>query len=258
MARKATKQTQSSGYTAGGEEIREESSWRYPLTIFLVTLGLCAVLLYVYVGPGVDDLQGATPKPTISEERTQLTVGDTVFSVPASYTIYPRDRRPGERDALPLWAAWPRMDGYSPARKRDFTENEPNSRRLDIVIERKNTPFTEDERLGTLYMPQTVDKRGTPDEHELTRFAFRQGSATQPASGYADKIMYIGEAEDGSRAVIFCYRETPDLIVPPDCYRQYDLTGRVAVKYYFKRPYLAEWRRIDERVRAFVADLAVT
>ena len=243
-------------YTSGGEEIREESSWRYPLTIFFVTLLLSAGFLYLYVGPGVDDLQGVTPKPTIADDRTTLIVGDTTFSVPASYTIYPRDRRPGERDELPLYAAWPRMDGYTPARKADFTENRPNSRRIDIVIEQKRVPFSETDRLHTLYIGQTLDKRGTPAEHGLTRFDFRQGSPTAPASGYADKVMYLGEAEDGSQAVLFCYRETEDL-VPPDCFRQYDLTPKVSVKYYFKRPYLPEWRRIDARVHELIDDLAV-
>ena len=251
MARRAN-------YTSSGEEIREESSWRYPLTIFFVTLLLSAGFLYLYVGPGVDDLQGATPKPTIADDRTTLIVGDTTFSVPASYTVYPRDRRPGERDALPLYAAWPRMEGYTPARKVDFTENRANSRRIDIVIERKAVPFTETDRLQTLYIGQTLDKRGTPDDHGLTRFDFRQGSPTQPASGYADKVMYLGEAEDGAQAVLFCYRETEDGLVPPDCYRQYDLTDTVSVKYHFKRPYLPEWRRIDARVRELVGDLAVS
>ena len=249
MARRGT------NYTATGEEIREESSWRYPLTILVITLILSGLFLYIYVGPGVDDLQGVTPKPTISDERTQLSVADVTLSVPASHTIYPRDRRPGEREALPLWAAWPRMDGYTPARKTDFTENRPNSRRIDIVVEQNNSPFGELERLEVLYLPQTIDQRGIPDDHDLLRYTFRQGSETQPASGYADKTMYLGEAADGARAVIFCYRGEGDGIVPPDCYRQYDLTEAVTVKYYFKRPYLAEWRRIDERVRGFVSDL---
>ena len=242
-------------YTATGEEIREESTWRYPLTILVITLILSALFLYIYVGPDARDLAGENPKPTVSEERSQAVVGDVTLSVPANHTLFPRFRRPGTYEALPLVAAWPRMEGYSPARKTDFTENRPNSRRLDILLEEKNSPFGELERLEVLYLPQTIDQRGTPGEHGLVRYAFRQGSATQPASGYADKTMHVGEAADGSRAVLFCYRERDDSVVPPDCYRQYDLTDRVTVKYYFKAPYLPEWRRIDERVREFVGEL---
>lgn len=251
MPRRDQRQT-----TPQGEVIKEESSWRYPLTILAITLLLSGLFLYIYVGPGVDDLKGDTPKPTVSEERMLITVGGLSLAVPASHTVFPRDRRPGEREALPLYASWPRMGGYTPARKKDFTENEADSRRIDIVIEAKNTPFDEAERLDVLYLPQTIDRQGTPAEHGLTRYGFRQGSATRPASGYADKEMLLGEAEDGSRAVLFCYRDDEDAIVPPDCYRQYDVTDRVSVKYYFKRPYLADWREIDERVRAFVEGLA--
>ena len=242
-------------YTATGEVLREESTWRYPLTILIVTLILSAAFLYFYVGPDARDLAGENPKPTVSEERSQARIGDVTLSVPANHTLFPRFRRPGDYEALPLVAAWPRMDGYTPARKADFTENRENSRRLDIVLEEKNSPFGELERLEVLYLPQTVDRRGTPDAHGLVRYGFRQGSATQPASGYADKEMYLGRTADDARAVLFCYREDPAGIVPPDCYRQYDLTDAVTVKYYFKRPYLPEWRKIDERVRAFVDGL---
>ena len=248
MARKAN-------YTATGEEIREESTWRYPLTILGIVLLLSALFLYFYVGPDARDLAGENPKPTVSDERSQAVVGDVTLSVPANHTLFPRFRRPGAYEALPLVAAWPRMDGYTPARRADFVENREDSRRIEIVLEERNTPFGELDRLEVLYLPQTIDRRGTPDEHDLVRYGFRQGSATQPASGYADKTMYLGEAQDGQQAVLFCYRADADSIVPPDCYRQYDLTDRVTVKYYFKRPYLPEWRKIDERVRDFVDGL---
>ncbi|MBB4657652.1 hypothetical protein [Parvularcula dongshanensis] len=241
-------------YTAGGEEIREESSWRYPLTIFLITLLLCAVFLYLYVGPGVDELQGATPKPTLSDDRSRIAVGDVVLNVPANHTVYPRDRRPGEREVLPLYAAWPRMEGYTPARRADFTEDRPNSRRIDIVLEEKRVPFNEDERFDVLYLPHATDPAGTPQEHGLTLYTFSGGG---PASGYEDRVMFTGEAADGSRAVLFCYEGEADDPVPPECYRTYDLTSEVTVRYRFKTPHLADWRRIDARVHDFVEGLRV-
>ncbi|WP_031551967.1 hypothetical protein [Parvularcula oceani] len=245
-----------SGYTVGGDEIREESSWRYPLLIFFITLVLCVVVLYHYVGPDVDDLQGLTPKPTVSDDRTVITVGDVSFSVPANYTVYPRDRRPGEREALSLYASWPRMDGYTPARRADFVENRADAPRIDIVIEKRNLPLSEADRLELLYRPQAIEREGVPAAHDLTRFTFPAGTPTNPASGYVDKEMLLGTAEDGKQAILFCYKDTGDKIVPPDCYRQYELTEGVSVKYYFKRPYLPEWREIDTKVRRFVADLA--
>lgn len=242
-------------YTATGEVIQEESSWRYPLTILAVTLLLSGVLLYVYVGPDARDLAGENPRPTVSDEVSRVGVGDVTLDVPANHVLLPRYRRPGTYEALPLVAAWPRMEGYTPARKTDFVENRADSRRLDVVLEEKGSPFTEAQRLEVLYLPQTIGRQGTPAEHGLLRYAFRQGTPTQPASGYADKVMYLGQAEDGAQAVLFCYAEREDAVVPPDCYRQYDLTGGVTVKYYFKAPYLPEWREIDARVRGFVEGL---
>ena len=60
----------------GGEEFKQESSWRYPLAIFIATLILCAVFLYYYVGPSMDEIGGNVPNPAISEENVSLQVGD--------------------------------------------------------------------------------------------------------------------------------------------------------------------------------------
>jgi hypothetical protein len=243
-------------YNLGGDEVREESSWRYPLIIFFATLILCVIFLYHYVGPDVDEIQGNKPRPTINDERIVLNVGDITMSVPANYTVFPRDRRPGDRESISLYASWPRMEGYVPARRDDFVENRRNSRRIDMLVEVSRTPFSEAERLEILYLPHTVDPEGGPFEHELTRYTFRQGSNLAPASGYSDKEMFIGTTEDGEMAVLFCYIVRDDS-VPPDCFREFDLTEQVAIKYYFKRPYLPEWKKIDARVRELLGEFRV-
>ncbi len=242
-------------YQLGNDEVKEESSWRYPLIIFIATLILCVIFLYHYVGPDVDEIQGNKPRPTINDEAIPITVGSVQFSVPANYTVFPRDRREGEREALSLYASWPRMEGYVPARRADFVENDADSRRIDLVIQKKKNPFSESDRLNVLYLPHAVDKEGEPYAHGLRRHNFRQGSEIAPASGYSNKEMLVGEASDGVEAILFCYPGSADDIVPPECYREYDLTKDVSVKYYFKQPYLPEWQRIDERVREFVTGL---
>lgn len=243
------------GYQLGNEEVKEESSWRYPLIIFFATLILCVIFLYHYVGPDVDEIQGNKPRPTINDEMFNVSVGDMYFDVAANYTMFPRDRRDGQRETLSLYASWPRLEGYVPARRSDFVENASDSRRIDLVIQQKKNPFSEDDRLRVLYLPHTIDKEGAPFDHNLTRYTFRHGSDLAPASGYSNKEMLVGEATDGTRAVLFCYPGDEADIVPPECYREYDLSDSVAVKYYFKQPYLPEWQRIDEKVRDFVISL---
>ncbi|MEM6649553.1 MAG: hypothetical protein AAF603_04810, partial [Pseudomonadota bacterium] len=200
------------GYNIGGDEVKEESSWRYPLIIFFTTLFLCIVFLYHYVGPDVDEIQGNKPRPTINDELLALSVGDISFSIPANYTVFPRDRRAGERENVSLYASWPRMNGYVPARREDFVENKPDARRIDMLIFEKQNPFTEQDRLNILYTPHIIDELGSPFDYNLTLYEFRQGSDN--ASGYAEKMMFTGVANDGTMAVLFCYPETEDNIVP--------------------------------------------
>lgn len=242
-------------YNLGGDEVKEESSWRYPLLIFGATLILCAIFLYHYMGPDVDEFRGNSPRPTISDEQIALSVAGLVFEVPANYTRFPRDRTPGDRDVISLYASWPRLEGYTPARRGDFVDNEPDARRIDILIQAKQNPFVEAERLEILYLPRVVDKDGAPFDHNLTRFTFQKGSNLEKASGYASKEMFTGRDSSGAVAVLFCSPADPSGYVPADCYREFDLNDRVSVKYYFMRPYLPEWQRIDTRVRELITEL---
>lgn len=240
----------------GGEEFREESSWRYPLAIFIATLVLCAVFLYTYVGPTAEDLTGNAPSPSISEEAVRFTVGGVAFAVPANHTVYPRDRRGGARDEVSLYALWPTLSGYTPARREDFIENPDDTRRIDIVLTVRTSVFTEEERIDTLFMPQVSDKRGVRTPHQLTKFAFREQRAdvAVPTNGYALTDLFLGKSADDRAVALFCYVESAEL-KSKGCWREYELNDAVTVTYSFKRPYLPEWRAIDERVRAFVEGL---
>jgi len=69
--------------------------------------------------------------------------------------------------------------------------------------------------------------------------------------------MFLGTTEAGEQAVLFCYDHGDEDVIPPECFRIYDITEDVWVRYTFKEPYLPEWRRIDDAVHAFVNDLMV-
>lgn len=239
------------GHSFGGEEVREESTWRYPFGIFLATLVLSAIFLYYYVGPSVDEISGNTPSPAISEEPVAFSVGAVGFSVPTNFTVYPRDRRGGERDEVSLYALWPTMTGYTPARREEFLENPKDTRRVDIVIGRRISTFGEQERIDILYLPYTNDRRGIRTPYQLVKYTFRDQRENVPTSGYADAELFLGETEDEKTIALFCFEERED-IRSPDCWREYELTPTVSVSYRFKRHLLDEWRAIDARVRAFV------
>lgn len=245
------------GHNLGGEEVREESTWRYPFGIFLATLVLSAIFLYYYVGPSVDEISGNTPSPAISEEPVTFSVGGVTFSVPTNFTVYPRDRRGGERDEVALYTLWPTMTGYTPARREEFIENPKDTRRIDIVVGTRISTFGEQERIDILYLPYTNDRRGIRTPYQLVKYTFRDQRENVPTSGYADTELFLGEAEDGKTMALFCFEERKD-IRSPDCWREYELSPTVSVSYRFKRHLLDEWRAIDARARAFVEETVQT
>lgn len=244
----------SNGYGFGGEEVKEESSWRYPLGIFMATLVLCAIFLYYYVGPSVEEFSGNVPSPAITEEEVRIEIAGTIFTPAANYTVYPRARRGGVRDEVSLYAFWPTMSGYTPAQRREFIENKPDTRRIDITIAKRTSLFNEKERFETLYLPQTVDQRGVRTPYQLTKFAFKDERSDAPTNGYADTELFVGADEDNRLMALFCFKERND-IASPECWREYEYNDKIEVSYRFKRPYLPEWRAIDKEVRAFVAGL---
>lgn len=248
----------SNSYGFGGDEIKEESSWRYPLVIFFSTLILCAIFLYHYVGPGYDEIQGTTPKPTISEEQISLTVGDVAFQVPANYTVYPRDRRGGARDSLTLYVLWPTMNGYTPARRSEFIDNDPDTRRIDIIVDQRSSVFSEERRLQTLYLPHTVDKAGQQSDYGLVKFEFKSGGAGEDmqTNGYSDKDMFVAEDADGGTIVLFCFKENDVNVIPPECWREFDFSKGTTVRFMFKKAYLPEWQKINAEVQRFLYGIA--
>ncbi len=242
------------GYGFGGEEIKEESSWRYPIGIFLATLVLCAIFLYYYVGPSVEEFKGDLPSPAITEEAISIQIAGHVFAPAANYTVYPRARRGGARNEVSLYALWPNMSGYAPTHRREFVDDQPQTRRINIVISKRTAPITEAERLDTLYLPHTVDRRGVRTPYQLTKFSFAERRVNVPTNGYGDTELFVGADEDENLIALFCYKERVD-IPSPECWRVYEYSDDIEVSYRFKRPYLPEWRAIDTQVRKYIAGI---
>ncbi len=244
----------SNGYGFGDGEIKEESSWRYPLGIFMATLVLCAIFLYYYVGPSVEEIRGDVPSPAITEEAITVEIAGHHFAPAANFTVYPRARRGGSRTEISLYAMWPTMNGYSPAHRKEFIGNDPQSRRIDILISKRSSTFDEAQRFEVLYLPQTVDQRGIRTPYQLTKFSFKEQRTSVPTNGYANTELFVGVDDDEAMLALFCFMERSD-IPSPECWRTYGYSDDVEVTYRFKRPYLPEWRAIDSEVREFVAGL---
>ena len=244
----------SNGYGFGGDQVKEESSWRYPIGIFFATIVLCVIFLYYYLGPSVDEFKGDLPSPSITEEEISVQIASHTFAPAANYTVYPRGRRGGRREELTLYALWPTLDGYTPANRREFVDDDPRTRRIYITIAERNSRLTESDRLETLYLPSVQDRRGIRTPYQLTKYTFEEARSNVPTNGYAGTELFVGADSEENTIVLFCFEERDD-IPSPECWRSYEFSNDVTITYRFKRPYLPEWRAIDEKIRAFVGDL---
>lgn len=244
----------SNGYGFGGDQVKEESSWRYPIGIFLATLVLCAIFLYYYVGPSYEEFKGDLPSPAITEEAIDVIIADRSFAPAANYTVYPRARRGGAREEISLYALWPTMDGYTPAHRREFVDDDPKTRRIYITISTRTSALSEADRIESLYLPNVIDRRGVRTPYQLTKYAFAERRSDVPTNGYADTELLVGADTDENVVALFCFEERDD-IPSPECWRNFEYADGISVNYRFKRPYLPEWRAIDAEVRAYVAGI---
>ena len=149
------------------------------------------------------------------------------------------------------------MNGYAPARRDDFTLHEDDSRRIDILIEERRSHFSERQRMELLYLPHVVDKRGQPFDYDLKKYVFKEASENSPTNGYSNKDLYVGASETDDLVVIFCYQFETETVVPEECWREFDLSPLLTVKYLYKRQYLPEWASIDAAVQEFLDEIVV-
>jgi len=92
-----------------------------------------------------------------------------------------------------------------------------------------------------------VPVRAGDNDKDAVRVA-RENAAI---NGYAGTELYLGEAADRSVIAIFCFKQSDDN-PSPECWRELELSPSLSLTYRFKRPQLAEWRKIDSDVRALV------
>ncbi len=231
-------------------EAKQDSSWTLAFTILGVTLLLSLGFFYYYFGPTLSELTGDTPDPTASEDLIPLKIGDVSFLIPASYTRFPRARRGGQRDEVALYALLPDFEPYSSETKELFENNAPDSPVIYFEIISFTPALTEKERLERVYMENVVDRKGRQGPYGFRMYQFMENT------GYKDEDLFVYGRNTDSPVVIRCYRET-ELIPSPHCRRDLELTDTLLLSYRYKRPWLAQWRAIDQSLRAFVLSLRV-
>lgn len=248
MARKKNKQDSEAVTEEFGIEAKQDSSWTVPMTILGVTLLLSFGFLYYYFGPTIREIRGDTPDPSASAAPISMTIGDIPLVVPTNYTRFPRARRGGERQSIALYALLPDLEPFTPEKSMIFDGNEPDSPVIYFEISEYGLALEEGDRLVKVYLEKTIDPNGRDGPYGLTAYDFMDNT------GYKDEDLFVYFREDDEPIVLRCYEES-ELIPSPHCRRDMRLNENLAMSYRYKRPWLAQWREIDQSVRSLVLSL---
>jgi len=247
MARKRKKKMVADEFSI---EPKQDSSWSLALTVIGVTLLLSFGFVYYYFGPTLSELTGDAPDPTASEESVSLSIGGVAFLIPANFTRFPRARRGGARDQVALYALLPKLEPYSLDNQTAFDNNAPDSPVIFFDVSDYHTALSEKERFERIYMENVVDRKGRQGPYGFTVYAF------SASSGYRDQDLFVYGKDTDHPVIIRCYRKT-DIIPSPHCRRDFRLSDTLLLSYRYKRPWLAQWKAIDQALRSFVIALRV-
>jgi hypothetical protein len=224
-----------------GGEVHAHSSWMLP-AILLVVAGLIGVGIYIFfTGPTVDDLQGNTVWPTSSGATADIRLDNTVFRVPANYTKMRRSRSDGDADDIPMHALLPDLTPWSEADAKEFTNNAPNARAVQILLAVDHAPLTYQAKFERGIKPRSDTPEGIPGPHGLTTYKFA------PGTGYEHTEWFSATLEDGSQFVMRCDAAATGNF-GSSCMRVTRLKDGVGLTYKYKRVYLAQWQRIDAQI----------
>jgi len=231
-------------------EPQQDSSWTLAITVIGVTLLLSFGFVYYYFGPTLTELTGDAPDPTTSEELIALSIGGESFMIPANFTRFPRARRGGNRDEVSLHALLPKLGPYTVENQSIFDRNDASSPVIFFDISTYQTALSEKQRFERIYLENVVDKQGRQGPYGFTVFQFSE------TSGYRDEDLFVYGKNTASPVIIRCYKNT-DIIPSPHCRRDFRINENLLLSYRYKRPWLAQWRAIDQALQNFVRALHI-
>lgn len=233
----------------GQDEPEERPGWLYPLILFGITAVIGAVILFLYLGPDIDQLTGNAISPTTEANTVRVTIGGENFAMPSNYIRQPAARSGGAMDHIDLDALLPDLHGFSVLDEdavKDVTRTSPV---MSIQIKAGAPELSERERFERIYARNAEPEAKTYDYAGLT--VTRQSDA----SGYAGQDAFSAELEDGF-VVFLCTRDVADHEIGGLCQRETALGENLTLTYAFRGGHLRDWREIDEKVRALVARFA--
>jgi hypothetical protein len=212
------------------------------LPIVLAAVGAtAAVALVAYLLWPTWDKVGPT-----GPERLPVSVGDTLFNVPAAAIRMKIQRHSGAQERIDLSFAFPSLDppeGQKRVSAEAADDAMPAIDRIFLSIAAHNDTLAPDMRVRTIY-PRYLQQQSTPGQDGLAMRAFRDGT---PYGG--EDLFFANSPSLNAR----CTRdaETPGMCLSEQRIDGADLTFR------FPRSWLSQWRDVANAMDLLAVQLHV-
>lgn len=229
-------------------EPEEKPSWLYPLIIAAITFVIGAMILWLYLGPSLDDLTGASVRPTSEGQIYQVVLGERRFDVPGNYIRLPAARRDGAASEIELTALLPDLHGFAEGEEDEIRDVTRGSSVVSIMLKAGSPDLTERERFERIY---TKNADASVPEFVYEGFDVLTMGAD---SGYAGQKVFTRE-DEGHFALIICSEDDNEKDIGGLCIREMAWGPSLTAIYTFRGGRLKEWSEIDAGVKALLMRL---
>ena len=177
-------------------------------------------------------------------ERLPVSVGDTLFNVPASAIRRQIQRHTGPQERVDLSFTFPSLEAPQMPKHVSADTVEENVQPIDRIflsISAHHDTLAPDSRIRTIY-PRYLEQASTTVDDGLTMRAFRDGSP------YANEDLFVASAP-GLNA-----RCTRDASTPGMCLSERRVDG-ADLTFRFPRSWLSQWRDVADAMNRLTAQL---
>jgi len=209
------------------------------LIMVAVTIAACAIALVAYL---LWPTWGA--RPASAPERLPVSVGATLFNVPATAIRRKIQRHSGPQERVDLNFVFPSLEPPDAPKHvtADTIEEKPQPiDRIFVSISAHHDSLAPDMRVRTIY-PRYLQQQATPLDDGLTMRAFREGSP------YANEDLFSAATPS------FNARCSRDGLTPGMCLSERRVDG-ADLTFRFPRSWLSQWRDVANAMDRLTAQM---
>lgn len=183
---------------------------------------------------------------TDSTAAHEVVIGSDVVTAAANHIRFPEQRRDGIAERLDLYALWPSMEGFSENRRAAFNNATSDGQLLFLSLEERTLTRDMSGRLDLIYRKMITDA-GQDAGGGLVRYKLPE------SAGFVDEFLFVGELADGRPFVARCLESERSDEALAACNRDIHVGANLTLMVRFPKSLLADWRKLDETLAAFIA-----